>query len=246
LVEALVERFRRERQILARLNHPNIAHLHDGGETVEGQPYIVMEYVDGRTMREWLAEEKPPLARRLGLFRQVARAVGFAHQNLVIHRDLTPNNVLVTAGDHAKLIDFGIARPQISESDQTAASTISGLSLTPGFAAPERAHGAASNTLTDIYSLGRILALLIEGIDEPELSAIAARAAAAEPGDRYPSVSDLTEDLARFEKNQPITAFSTARSYRFRKLLKREKRLVAATAVILTVLVGGLGATAWG
>src|SRR5690606_28495446 len=88
LVEALVERFRRERQILARLNHPNIAHLHDGGETVEGHPYIVVEYVDGRTMREWLAEEKPPLARRLGLFRQVARAVGFAHQNLVIHRHL--------------------------------------------------------------------------------------------------------------------------------------------------------------
>src|SRR5690606_12616051 len=125
-------------------------------------------------------------------------------------------------------------------------STISGLSLTPGFAAPERARGTASNTLTDIYSLGRILMLLIEDLDEPELAAVAARAAAEDTGDRYPSVSELIDDLARFEGNHPIAAFSVARSYRLRKFLKREKRLALATAAILVVLVGGLAATAWG
>jgi serine/threonine-protein kinase len=179
MIEALVDRFRRERQILARLNHPHIARLYDGGETADGQPYIVMEYVEGRTLLEWLFEEKPPLAERLAMFRQIGQAVEFAHQNLIIHRDLTPNNVLVAGSSQAKLIDFGIARPHVAEQDQAPPSPLSGLSLTPGFAAPERKWGAASNTLTDIYSLGRILALLLEHCAEPELDAVATRAAAA-------------------------------------------------------------------
>jgi len=245
LIEALVDRFRRERQILARLNHPHIARLYDGGETADGQPYIVMEYVEGRTLSEWLAEEKPPLAPRLAMFREIALAVEFAHQNLIIHRDLTPNNVLVTGSGRAKLIDFGIARPHVAEPDQTAPSPLTGLSLTPGFAAPERKWGAASNTLTDIFSLGRILALLLEESDEPELDAVARRAGAEDPGQRYPSVSEMLDDVERFEQHKPVEVFSNARSYRLRKFVRRERRLVAAASAILLALVGGLGGTAW-
>lgn len=244
LAEALIERFRRERQILAQLNHPHIARLYDGGETADGQPYIVMEFVEGRTLWEWLTDERPLLVRRLAMFRQIAQAVEFAHQNLIIHRDLTPSNVLVADGEQAKLIDFGIARPQ-SEDDKAAQSTFSALSLTPGFAAPERARGEASNTLTDIYSLGRILALLVEHSAEPELDAIVARASAEEPAVRYPSVGELIEDIDRYGSDRPIDSFSTARWYRFGKFARRERRLVAASAAILLALVGGLGGTAW-
>jgi serine/threonine-protein kinase len=244
LAETLVERFRRERQILARLNHPNIARLYDGGETSDGQPFIVMEFVEGRTLWEWLTDERPPLARRLAMVRQIAQAVEFAHQNLIIHRDLTPSNVLVTDAETAKLIDFGIARPQ-AEHDHVAQSAFSALSLTPGFAAPERARGEASTTLTDIFSLGRILALLIEHSGEPELIAIADRASAEEPAARYPSVGEMIEDIDRFGSHRPIDSFSTARRYRFGKFARRERRLVAASAAILLALVGGLGGTAW-
>ena len=245
LIEALVDRFIRERQILAQLNHPNIARLYDGGETADGQPYIVMEFIEGQTLNDWLAEEQRSLATRLAMFRQIARAVEFAHQNLIIHRDLTPNNVLVTSSGQVKLIDFGIARPQVTEPDQTPVSTISGLSLTPGFSAPERRSGAISNTLTDIFSLGRILRLLIEDCSEPELIAIADRAAAETPGLRYPSVSEMLKDIDRFERHQPIAAFSKARRYRMKKFVFRERRFVAAASTILLVLLGGLGGTAW-
>jgi len=245
LIEALIDRFRRERQILAQLNHPYIARLYDGGETADGQPYIVMEYVEGRTLHDWLAEESPSLARRLSMFRQIALAVEFAHQNLIVHRDLTPNNVLVTPQGQAKLIDFGIARPQVAEPDLAAASTFTGLSLTPGFAAPERKWGAGSNTLTDIYSLGRILALLIDGTAEPELDAIARRAASDHPADRYPDVGEMLDDIERFERSEPVAVFSNARGYRFGKFVRRERRLVAATSAILLALLGGLGGTAW-
>ena len=245
LIEALVERFRRERQILAQLNHPYIARLYDGGETPDGQPYIVMEYVEGRTLQDWFAEERPSLPRRLSMFRQIALAVEFAHQNLIIHRDLTPNNVLVTPAGQAKLIDFGIARPQVTEPDNAAPSTVSGLSLTPGFAAPERKWGTASNTLTDIFSLGRIFALLIEGRAEPELDAIASRAAAEDPAQRYPNVGEMLDDIERFERHEPVAVFSSDRSYRFRKFVRRERRLVAGLSAIVLALVGGLGGTAW-
>lgn len=245
LSDSLIDRFRRERQILARLNHPNIAHLHDGGETADGQPYIVMEYVAGQTLRGWLAAAKRPLDARLAMFGQIAEAVGFAHQNLVIHRDLTPNNVLVTPSGQAKLIDFGIARPQTADAEAASASTFSGLSLTPGFAAPERSKGTVANTLSDIYSLGKILELMTGTDDAPELDAISARAAAEQPDRRYAGVGALLEDLARYREGQPVPAFSTARSYRFRKFLRRERMLVVAAAALLVTLVAGLGGTGW-
>lgn len=246
LSDGLIERFRRERQILAQLNHPYIARLYDGGETEENQPYIVMEYVAGETLRHWLVSSPAPaLKERLALIRQTAVAVGFAHQNLVIHRDLTPGNVLVDAQGQAKLIDFGIARPPRTDEETLPASALTGLSLTPGFAAPERARGEASNTLSDVYSLGKILALAIAGFDEPELAAIAARAAAEKPEDRYPAVSDMIDDLDRYNAGRAIDSFSTSRRYRFGKFVRRETILVASGAALFLALAGGLAATSW-
>lgn len=246
LAESLIERFRRERQILASLNHPHIARLYDGGQTEEGQPYIVMEYVPGRTLRSWLHETPPPdLASRLKLFRQAATAVGCAHQNLIVHRDLTPGNILVDEQGQAKLIDFGIARPPRSGADRSEASRITGLSLTPGFAAPERARGEASNTLADIFSLGRILDSMLGEAAEPELSAIAAKAAAEEPAVRYSSVSDMIDDLDRYRQGRVVEAYSNSRRYRIGKFVRRQKALVGSLALVVVVLAIGLAGTSW-
>jgi predicted Ser/Thr protein kinase len=245
LEDSLVARFRRERQILAGLNHPHIAHLHDGGETADQQPYIVMEYIKGITLREWLEQRQPDLPSRLTLFRQIADAVGFAHQNLVIHRDLTPNNVLVTDGGQAKLIDFGIARPPAADGEKPPPSPLSRLTLTPGFAAPERAQGLASNTLTDIYSLGRLLALMADGQGKPELDAIAAKASATDPVQRHASVSDLVDDVARFADGRVVPTYSTAPGYRFGKFVRREKTLVVASSLAILSLVVGLVIAIW-
>ena len=150
---SLIERFRRERQTLARLAHPNIARLFDGGETVAGEPYIVMEYVQGRPLGDWRAE-KPGRSERLDLFLAVASAVAFAHQNLVVHGDVTPANILVDDDGRPRLIDFGISSPATASAPHLPAPDGKAGIHTPGFAAPERIAGAPSTTLSDVYSLG--------------------------------------------------------------------------------------------
>ena len=117
LSETLTERFERERQILASLNHPNIARLFDGGQLDDGAPYIVMEHIDGRPITDWATGQKLTLTERLSLFSDLCSAVRYAHQNLIIHRDITPSNVLVTHHGEVKLIDFGIAKPHTQETD---------------------------------------------------------------------------------------------------------------------------------
>lgn len=246
LSESLIERFRRERQILAQLNHPHIARLYDGGQTEENQPYIVMEHVGGESLRHWLEHDAAPsLSERLALFRQVADAVGFAHQNLVIHRDLTPGNILVDGNTQAKLIDFGIARPPRPEREPAPVSRLTGLSLTPGFAAPERARGESSNTLLDIFSLGRILDTMVGFAKVPELASIAARAAAEDPAERYPAVGDMVEDIDRFRDGRAIDSFSTSRRYRLGKFIRREKVLVGSLTAAFLAITLGLAATSW-
>jgi eukaryotic-like serine/threonine-protein kinase len=202
--QTLIERFRRERQTLAQLNHPYIARLYDGGELPDGAPYLVMEYVPGQTLVEWIVSTQPSQAMRIKLFLQICDAVEYSHQNLVIHRDLTPNNILVTKDGDAKLIDFGIARPQVAADDGAATSTFSGLSLTPGFAAPERLAGVEANTLIDIFSLGKILSLLLTDAPDVELEAVAARAQAANPNDRFPTVAGITLAVTEWQKGLPV------------------------------------------
>ncbi|QJB70395.1 serine/threonine protein kinase [Parasphingorhabdus halotolerans] len=243
--ESLIGRFRRERQILAQLNHPHIAHFYDGGETENGSPYIVMEYVDGIPVTTWIKQQNPDFDRRLRLFLQICDAVEFAHQHLVIHRDLTPSNVLVAEGDQAKLIDFGISRPQTAQGEDSAASTFSGLSLTPGFAAPERMAGVEANTLIDIFSLGSLLKALLGDEMPAELTAISEKAQEPDPAERYPTVSALKEAVIDWQEQRPVAAYSSSAWYRFRKFVRRERIIVGATAAISLALLGGIGGIGW-
>jgi eukaryotic-like serine/threonine-protein kinase len=160
LTEGSLKRFMRERQVLADLEHPNIARLIDGGTTLDGQPYLVMEKIDGKPIDRWCDEKRLPLRERLALFGQVCSAVLLAHRNLTVHRDIKPANILVTEDGTAKLLDFGIAK--ILEPDTKQTATQERL-LTPGFASPEQLTGQPITTSSDIYSLGVLLYHLLTG-----------------------------------------------------------------------------------
>ncbi len=157
---AVLARFRRERQILSRLEHPNIARLLDGGVSDDGQPYFVMEYVDGETLRHWMARAQPGLDARMAVFLQLGDAVAHAHHHLVVHCDIKPENVLVTADGHARLLDFGIAKLLETDADQTATQR---RFVSRDYAAPEQITGDAATTATDIYQLGALLFELLAG-----------------------------------------------------------------------------------
>jgi non-specific serine/threonine protein kinase/serine/threonine-protein kinase len=157
---AVVERFRAERQILASLGHPNIARLLDGGTTDDGAPYLVMELVDGVQIDQYCESHELTVAQRLALFLQVCAAVQFAHQRLVIHRDIKPGNILVTATGVPKLLDFGIAKmlDAIGTSQDTMLRP-----FTPEYASPEQMRGEPVSTASDVYSLGVVLYRLLTG-----------------------------------------------------------------------------------
>ncbi|HRP07260.1 MAG TPA: serine/threonine-protein kinase [Gemmatimonadales bacterium] len=154
-------RFAQERRLLARLEHPNIARLLDGGTTSDGVPYLVMEHVPGETIDAWCSREKPDIARLLAAFLQICSAVDFAHQNLVIHQDIKPSNILVTPEGIAKLLDFGIAdlERQVTDGDDEPGVIL----LTPDYASPEQFRGDPAGTATDTYSLGVLLYRLLTG-----------------------------------------------------------------------------------
>ncbi len=246
LSEALVERFVRERQLLARLSHPHIARLYDGGETESGSPYIVMEYVDGVPLLDWTDEHRATRAQRLRLFAETCDAVAFAHQSLIVHRDITPSNILVTPEGSAKLIDFGIARPVDSGSVDRSASppSLASLSLTPGYAAPERLVSAEVTTGADIYSLGKILEkMMADELGNAELRAIVARATAPAPQDRYPTAEALAADIQAWAAGRPVAAMEGGRRYHLAKFVGRHRPQVALAALVLLLLVSALVVT---
>jgi len=161
----MLNRFRQERQILANLEHPFIARLLDGGATDDGLPYFVMEYVDGSPITTYCAEQNLDLVERLRLFRLVCEAVQYAHQHLVIHRDLKPGNILITKERIPKLLDFGIAKLMDPERG-VELPTLTGVGqrmLTPDYASPEQFLGQTISTSSDIYSLGAVLYELLTG-----------------------------------------------------------------------------------
>jgi serine/threonine-protein kinase len=163
--ELTLARFRRERQILATLEHPNIATLLDGGVTPDGRPFLVMEYVEGEPITTWCDARSSSIRERLALFRQVCAAVRHAHRNLVVHRDLKPGNIFVTSAGEVKLLDFGIAK-LLSEdpTDEAMPLTRGGArAFTPEYASPEQFQGAPLTTASDIYSLGVVLFELVAG-----------------------------------------------------------------------------------
>ncbi len=161
--EEIVRRFRSERQILAHLDHPNIAKLFDGGTTEDGRPYFVMEYVEGQPIDEYCDGRELPVRARLELFRQVCAAVHFAHQNLIVHRDLKPGNILVTADGVPKLLDFGIAKLLDPAQDLYTLTRTDLRPMTPEYASPEQVRGETITTASDVYSLGVLLYVLLTG-----------------------------------------------------------------------------------
>jgi serine/threonine-protein kinase len=163
--ENLVRRFELERRTLAALHHPNIAQLHDGGTTLEGRPYLVMELVRGLPIDRYCDEHQLTIDERLELFVQVCRGVHFAHQNLVVHRDLKPGNILVDESGVPKLLDFGIARLLDESANETAVTlTLTGAYLlTPDYASPEQLMQGPVTTSMDVYSLGVLLYELLSG-----------------------------------------------------------------------------------
>ena len=188
--EFILARFRRERQTLARLQHPNISRLLDGGTTETGLPYFVMEYIDGPWLTDFADAHLLSVDDRLRLFLDVCSAVEYAHRNFVIHRDLKPGNILVDADGVPKLLDFGICK--LLQADAIPASDTVGAPLTPNYASPEQIRGDAVTPLSDIYSLGAVLYEVLTGtsprqfrvltssaIDELLRTAIVAPSAAA-------------------------------------------------------------------
>jgi tetratricopeptide (TPR) repeat protein/tRNA A-37 threonylcarbamoyl transferase component Bud32 len=266
----VVDRLRHERQILAGLDHPNIARLLDGGTTDEGLPYLVMELVDGIAIDEYCNANGLSVAARLRLFEQVCAAVQYAHQRLVVHRDLKPSNILVMKGGVPKLLDFGIAKIL----DSTAAADVTlARPMTPEYASPEQVLGKTITTSSDVYALGVVLYRLLAGkspypVDsrnahelaraicerEPnrpgtvrrlpaDLDEIVLMALRKDPESRYASVDNLAQDIRRHLDGLPVLARRGSWKYRTGKFVSRHRVGVTAIAAIAIALVAGLVAT---
>jgi eukaryotic-like serine/threonine-protein kinase len=248
----------RERQILARLEHPGIARLFDGGETPGGLPYLVMEYIDGERVNDFCSKRQLGLRQRLILLLQVADALAYAHRRLVLHCDLKPSNVMVRDSGQPVLLDFGVARLL----DQPGA--IGGGALTPGYAAPEQLAGEVLGVAADVYGLGRLLAELLvdrrllglectpplhpaqlaraglpwRGALRGDIDLIVATATARDPADRYPSVEAFAADVRSYLDGQPLGIRGRDPLYRLGNLLQRRAPWILAMA--LALLIGGL------
>jgi eukaryotic-like serine/threonine-protein kinase len=253
---AALERFRKERQILAGLQHPNIAHLLDGGSTGKGLPYFVMEYIDGQPLLQYAAHL--PVGRRLELFRDVCLAVEYAHQNKIVHRDIKPANILVTADGVPKLLDFGIAK--LLDPNAGGTTTIAGIPMTPDYASPEQMRGEPVTPTTDIYSLGAVLHELLAGRRadrdapagpsaadrdlDPILDTIVLTALRTEPERRYRTAADFAADIDRYLQHRPIEARSEGLRHRSLVFVRRHRSILTAAisgVLLLFVLVGGIG-----
>ena len=199
---AMLARFRTERQILANLDHPNIARLLDGGVTDQGVPYLVMEYIDGMPLDRYCRTHSLPVEKRLRMFISVCSAVEYAHNNLVVHRDLKPANILVAADGIPKLLDFGIAKmlhPEVVDATQTRTAE---LLMTPEYASPEQVRGEPVTTSSDVYGLGVLLYELLAGvrpfrIDGKDPLQIARMICEQEPAPPSTEARELRGDLDR-------------------------------------------------
>ncbi|MEP7101639.1 MAG: serine/threonine-protein kinase [Burkholderiales bacterium] len=201
-LDSFAQRFDRERDILASLNHPHIAGLHDAGVTPSGQPWLALEYVEGQTLTTWCDARYLSIEARVRLFRQVLLAVQHAHANLVIHRDLKPGNILVTVQGEVRLLDFGIAKLMEAEGGalaETELTRMAGRPMTPQYASPEQLTGQPLTTACDVYSLGVVLYELLCGERPYELkveSTAQLEQAILDVEPRGPSRRALTESTA--------------------------------------------------
>ncbi|HEX6049707.1 MAG TPA: serine/threonine-protein kinase [Gemmatimonadaceae bacterium] len=237
--DAILARFLRERQILAGLDHPNIARLLDGGIAEDGRPYFVMEYVDGEAITAYADARRLSIDARLALFRTVCLAVEYAHRNLVVHRDLKPSNILVTTDGRPKLLDFGIAKLLASPDDKAEAATLTSAGvrlLTPDYAAPEQFHGDPITTATDVYGLGAVLYHLLAGL--PPVDARARKGA-----ERGPDTDPVPVSTAPFRpvpglEDAPspdaVAALRSTDATRLRRRLSGDLDVIVATALRVT------------
>ena len=259
------ERFRREGSVLARLTHSGIARLLDAGVSPAGQPYLVLEHIDGERIDDFVESHDLAPDARIRLFLQVLDAVGHAHANLIVHRDLKPSNIMVTSDGVVKLLDFGIAKllGEQSGEEQTGLTAEGARALTPKFAAPEQVRGEPVTTATDVYALGVLLYLLLsgrhptaEGISttadavralcetEPaklgagDLDTILDKALRKEAGERYQTVAAFADDLGRYLRHEPVSARRPTLAYRARKFVRRNRAGATAAMIVAAALIG--------
>jgi eukaryotic-like serine/threonine-protein kinase len=264
---SLRERFERERRLLAQLEHPGIAMLLDAGVTDDGEPYLVMEHVEGRSLLEHA--EGLRLTQRLRLFIDVCEAVDAAHRRFIAHLDLKPRNILVTSEGRVKLVDFGIAR--LVESDRAGAEIDPlGTVFTPAYASPEQRRGEIATASSDVYALGTVLRELVTGrrpsdedraappsaavsADDPslasrlrgDLDAIVLKATRNAPGERYGSAHALASDLRRVLAHEPVEARPHTVGYLARRFARRRRGPLAATGLMALLLAVGAAGVLW-
>jgi len=259
---SFMDRFHREQHILASLDHPHITRMLDAGVGENGQQYLVMEFVDGKPLDVYCAENRLTVDQRLRLFLEVCAAVDYAHRSLIVHLDLKPSNILVTQEGSPKLLDFGTSK--LLSLDGRFTST---YSATPSYASPEHLRNEAVTTACDVYSLGVILYELLTGRrpagdssiatiienaleDKPaprldatfpsDLSTIVQKALANQPQARYSSVSALAGDVDRYLHQQPILARPQTTLYWLGKFVRRHRRGVAVWALLMLLLVASI------
>ncbi len=193
----LIARFENERALLARLQHPNIARIVDGGSTAAGVPYLVMEYVDGVSLTRYCETRNLDVRARLALFRKVCDGVQEAHRHLIVHRDLKPENILVDAGGEPRLLDFGIARRLEEMSPETGETATSLTAMTPAYASPEQVRHEPLTTASDVYSLGVVLYRLLADVRPYELAGLTpAQAERVVCDERVPSLREALQGAA--------------------------------------------------
>lgn len=256
-----VERLGVERQVLADLQLPNVARLYDGGTTPDNHPYLVMEYIDGVPLDSWCSDNEMGLEQRLQLFLDICDIVQSAHEQLVLHCDLKPRNVLVLSNGQPVLLDFGLARLLNEAREKQDAGY-----CTPAYASPELIRGQPVGAAGDVYSLGVMLLELLscqpctretEDVDLPvvapsqlaapqlawrrrlrgDLDAITAKACALDARQRYRSVEALSADVRRYLQQRPVSAREGGRLYHLRKRLRRNWHAVAAGSAALALLL---------
>ncbi len=236
LPDAIIEH---ERALLARLEHPGLTRLLDGGISADGDMYLVMELVEGQPLEAWCRAHQPDLSTRLDLFTQILDAVDYAHRQLVVHGDLKPSNIIVDAEGRVRVLDFGVAR-MLSNAPEKGTMH----AATPGWMPPEGAHALPIVT-SDIHNLGRLLQHLAGEVAPTDLACIIRHAMADDPEARYATVTTLSQDLARFRGKHPVHARDGGRFYRLRRFTQRHWAGVAFATVAICLLTASVTVVTW-